>query len=136
MHSLPPWYVILTEFSYISHTIIDILFIIVGFAIVIVVSRPSWRQHLRWANPAAGSSVLSGIDRMSRDLHHYFHVGTAVNSYLTSELFNYGANFLALYSTFVLWQMLRDLARNPVSPNPLAEQPSQAGVWPPAPIVR
>ncbi len=136
MHNLPPWYFAFNEIEYIFHTVIDVAFIIVGFAIVVLVSRPGWKQHLRWASPAAAASVLTGIDRFVRDLYHYFGIGTLLNYYLTSDLFNYAANVAAFYSTFMLWRTLRDLVRHPTSPDPLAEYPAQPGVWPPAPTLK
>ena len=136
MHSIPPWYIALYESSYIFHSVLDIFFIVLSFAVVAAVSRPGLRQHLRWANPAAAGMVLNGIDRLSRDVHHYFHVGTAVNAFLTSDILNYGANFLALYSLFMLWQTLRGLARHPASPDPLAAQEPPPGVWPPPPVMK
>ena len=60
---IPPWFIAWYEAEYIFHSIIDLLFIALGFAIVAVVSRPGWRQHLRWASPAAAASVLTGMDR-------------------------------------------------------------------------
>ncbi len=133
---IPPWFIAWYEAEYIFHSIIDLLFIALGFAIVAVVSRPGWRQHLRWASPAAAASVLTGMDRLVRDLHHYFHIGATINADLTSDVLNYGANLVALYSTFMLWRTLRDLARHPASPDPLAEHPAQPGVWPPAPTLK
>ncbi len=136
MHNTPPWYIAYYEFGYIFHSVIDAAFIILGFAIVVAVSRPGWKQHLRWASPAAAASVLTGMDRLVLDLHHYFHVGAPVNAYLTSDLLNYGANVVGFYSTFMLWRTLRDLARHPAAPDPLAEQPAQPGVWPPPPTLK
>ncbi len=136
MQHFPPWYIALNEFGYIFHTAIDIAYIILGFAIVVVVSRPSWRQHLRWASPAAAASVLKGIGRLVADVHHYLHVGAMANTYPTSDLLYYTADALSLYSMFVFLKMLRDLIRHPASPDPLAEYPAQPGVWPPAPTVK
>ncbi len=136
MHSIPPWYIALYESGYILHSVLDVLFIVVSFAVVAVVSRPGWRQHLRWANPAAAGMILNGTDRLSRDIHHYFHVGTTTNAYLTSEILNYGSDFFSLYGLFMLWRTLRDLARHPASPDPLAEHPTQPDVWPPAPTLK
>ena len=135
MQHFPPWYIALYEFGYIFHTAIDIAYIVLGFAIVGVVSRPGWKQHLRWASPAAAASVLTGMDRLVLDLHHYFHVGSLVNAYLTSDLLNYTADALSLYSTFVFLKMLRDLL-HPATPNLSAEHLAQPGVWPPAPTVK
>jgi|GEM_PF-2904003 len=136
MHSLPPWYAALSEFSYIFHAAIDVLFIVLGFAIIVVVSRPGWSYHLRWANPGAAASVLTGIYRMVVDLHHYFRVGTPINAFIASELFLYSGEVVALYSTDMLWRTLRDLARHPTSPEPLAERMTALGVWPPPPVMK
>ena len=136
MHSLPPWYLALNEFSYVFHSLVDVLFIVLGFAVIVVVSRPRWKQHLCWANPGAAASVLTGISRLVLDLHHYFGIGTRLNAYLASDLCNYGANILSLYSAFIFWRMIRDLARHPVSLDPLAEQTPSPGVWPPPPVVK
>ena len=135
MHHVPPWYIGLVEFGYVFHSVIDMLFIVVGFAVVALVSRPDWRQHLRWASPAAAASVLTGMDRFVRDLHHYFGIGAPISVYLISDLFNYAANITALYSTFMLWRTLLNIIRNPATQDPLAE-PAQPGVWPPAPTLR
>ena len=136
MHSLPPWYIALNEFGYVFHSLMDILFIVLGFAIVGIVSRPGWKHHLRWANPFAAAFVLNGIYRLVLDLHHYFHIGSPINEYLTTTLLNYAANAFSLYSAFMLWRTLRDLARHPASPDPLAEQAAPPGVWPPPPVVK
>ena len=135
MHSLPPWYIGLNEFGYIFHTLMDVLFLVFAFLIIALVSRPGWRQHLRWANPAAAASILQGIYRLIMDLHHYFHIGAPVNAYLAAELCNYGSNILSLYSTFVFWRMLRDIVQHPASPDPLAEQ-APPSVWPPPPVMK
>ncbi len=134
MHSLPPWYGGLVEFNYIFHSIFDLLFIIFGLLIVVVVSRPGWNQHLRWASPAAVSSILDGLNRLALDMHHYFGLGARLNIYLTSDLFNYGAVLLSFYSIVMLWRTLRELTRLPASPAQMALQ-SLHGVWPPPPTV-
>ena len=134
--NIPPWFIAWCEAGYIFHSIIDLLFIAFGFAIVGIVSRPGWRQHLCWASPAAAASILTGMDRSVRDLHHYLHFGAAINTDLTSDVLNYGANLVAFYSTFMLWRTLRDLAWPPAAPDPLVEHPAQPGVWPPAPTMR
>ncbi len=136
MQNLPPWYLALNEFGYIFHSVVDVLFIVVGFALVILVSRPGWQQHLRWANPAAAASVLTGISRLALNMHHYLNIGTRLNVDITFDLLNYGANVLSFYSVFMLWRTLRDLIRHPASPDPLAEHPAQPGVWPPAPTFK
>ena len=46
------------------------------------------------------------------------------------------ATLVSLYSVWMLWRTLNGLARNPVSPDPLAEAPAQPGVWPPAPVIK
>ncbi len=133
MHSLPPWYITFNEFGYIFHSVVDIAFIVVGFAVVILVSRPGWRQHLRWASPAAAASFLVGLSRLTLDMHHYLSIGTRLSVDFTFDLLNYSANVLSFYGAFMLWRTLRDLIRHPASPDPLAEYPTQPGVWPPAP---
>jgi len=136
MHNIPPWYIGLIEFGYIFHSVIDMLFIVVGFAVVILVSRPGWRQHLRWATPAAAASVLTGISRLDLDMHHYLGLGARLSVNLAYDLLNYSANVVSFYSAFMLWRTLRDLIQHPASPNPLAEHPPQPGVWPPVPTFK
>ena len=136
MHSIPPWYIAFNEFGYLFHTAADLFFIVFGFLVVALVSRPGWKQHLRWANPAAAASVLTGIDRLVEDLHHYFHIGKPINAYLTADLFNYSAILLSFYSTFVFWRMIRDLVRHPASPDPFVAQEPPPGVWPPPPVMK
>ena len=133
---LPLWYTVLGEFNYIFHTLIDVLFIVLGFAIIGVVSRPGWKHHLRWANPAAAATILTGIYRLVLDLHHYFKIGTPLGYYVASDLFNYAGNIVAAYSTYLLWRTLRDMALHPMSPDPLTEQGPPPGVWPPPPVVK
>ena len=133
MTPLPPWYFIVTNFHYGFHSLFDLLFIIVGFATVAVVSQPGWRHHLRWASPAAAASVFTGLYRLLVDLHHYLNVGTATAIYLVSDLFNDAAVVLSFYSSYILWKMLRDLARQPTSPDPLAQTPASPDIWPPPP---
>ena len=114
----------------------DVLFIVLAFAIIVVVSRPGWSHHLRWANPAAAASILTGVSRMVLDLHHYFKIGTLFSYYVASDIFNYAGNIVAAYSTYMLWRTLRDLARQPATPDPLADQTTAPGVWPPAPVMK
>ena len=136
MHSPPSWYIAWYELGYIFHSIADLLFIVLGFMTVAVVSRPGWQQHLRWASPAAAASVLTGLERLVLDLHHYLHIGAPVNTYLTTDLLNYAAILLSLYSTFILLKMLQGLVRHPTSPDPLAQHSPPPGVWPPPPVGR
>ena len=136
MTARPAWADALSEFNYVFHSAIDLVFIVMGFAIIAVVSRPGWQHHLRWANPAAAASILTGVCRTINDLHHYFGVGTAIAAYVTADLFLYGANLVGLYSTFMLWRTLRDLAQRPALPDPLAEQAPPPGVWPPPPVMK
>ncbi len=136
MHNPPPWYVAFYEFGYLFHSIADLLFLVFAFLVIALVSRPGWRQHLRWANPAAAASVLTGIDRLIQDLHHYFLIGTPVNAYLAADLCNYAAIILSAYSTVVFWRMLRNIVHHPASADPLAEQALPPGVWPPPPVMK
>ena len=117
------------------HVLADVLLVACGVLIVRVVSCPGWRHHLRWAIPAAAASTLVGLGRLARDLHHYFGIGAPLRTYLAADAFNYLGNLVSLYATFMLWRTLRDLARDPSSPDRLALPPPQPGVWPPPPTV-
>ncbi len=133
MTQTPSWYFVVTNFSYVFHSLFDLLFIIVGFATVAVVSRPGWRHHLRWASPAAASSVLTGLYRLIVDLHHYLSIGTPAAMYLVSNLFNDTSVVLSFYSAYVLWKMLRDLSCQPDSADPMTQASTSPDVWPPPP---
>jgi hypothetical protein len=131
----PVWVDSLTLFDYCYYTITDLLFVVFGLLIVFVVSRAGWRQHLRWANSSAISCVLTGCGRFVRDMHFFFGLGSRWNAYLSGTILYDLATVFGLYSTYMLWRTLRDLARHPASPDPLAEHSSLPGVWPPAPTL-
>ena len=135
MNVIPLWYRLIFEFSYVFHSIVDLLFILLAVLIIGAVSRPGWQHHLRWARPLAAGAWLTGCYRGLIDVRHYFHVvGPA--SYVASDVLLYLADGASLYGTWMLWRTLLDLARNPISPDPLAQHPPQPGVWPPAPAVK
>jgi len=136
MHNYPPWYSALNEFDHYLYAVIALLFVVLSISIVVVVSRLGWRQHLRWANPFAVSCILTGCERFLKDMHYFFGIGSRWNAYLAETVLSYLATAIGTYSTYMLWRTLRDLARHPVSPDPLAEHPVQPGVWPPPPVVK
>ncbi len=67
-------------------------------------------------------------------MRYYLHVG-GVNAFRLSYVFIYLADVMLLWGLWMLWRTLRDLARHPASPDPLAQYPPQPGVWPPPPTV-
>ena len=135
MQPIPPWYHFSREFSYIFHSTMDVLYLLFGLLIVGVASRTGWRHHLRWAIPVAAASVLSVLQRLEMDMHHYLKVGTFTTDYLTALIGNILASIVTLYSLVMLWRTLRDLSRHPMSPDPLAVHPAVPNVWPPPPDV-
>ena len=135
MTARPAWANALSLFDYGYYTLTDLLFVVFAVMIIAVVSRPGLRQHLRWAKASAVSCVLSGCARFIRDLHFFFGIGSPWSSYLFSTILYFAATAFAFYSTYVLWQTLRDLAQRPMSPDSLAEQ-APPGVWPPPPVMK
>ena len=135
MNVIPLWYRLILEFNYVFHSVEDLLFLLLAVLIIGAVSRPGWQHHLRWARPLAAGSILTCCYRLILDLRHYFHViSPAV--YVAADVLLYLADGASLYGTWLLWRTLLDLARNPVSPDPLAQHPPQPGVWPPAPVIK
>ena len=135
MQAIPPWYHFSREFSYIFHSTMDVLYLLFGLLIVGVVSRTGWRHHLRWAIPAAAASVLSALQRLEMDVHHYLKMGSAETDYLTAFIINIFAGIVSLYSLVMLWRTLRDLSRPKVHLDPLAVPLAVPSVWPPPPNV-
>ena len=136
MQAIPPWYHFSREFSYIFHSTMDILYLLFGLFIIGIVSRNGWRHHLCWAILAAAASVLSVLQRLEMDVHHYFKMGSAETDYLTAFIINIFAGVVSLYSLVMLWRTLRDLSRPTVQLEPLTVPPAVPSVWPPPPNVR
>ena len=136
MTARPAWMDALDLFDYCFHTAVDLFFVVVGLLIIVVVSRPGLRQHLRWANAFAVSCILTGCGRFLRDMHFFFGLGARYTVSLSvSVLYDLGAAF-GVYSTYMLWRTLHDLSLSPASPDPLAEHAAQPGVWPPTPTMK
>ena len=136
MTTRPAWMDALNLFDYCFNTLGDLFFIVFGLLIIAVVSRPGLRQHLRWANASAVSCILTGCGRFIRDMHFFFGLGERYSVSLSSTLLYYLATVFAAYSTYMLWRTLRDFPLYPAAPDPLAEHPTQPGVWPPAPTLK
>ena len=129
----PVWMDALNLFDYCFNTVMDSFFVVFGLMIIVVVSRPGLRQHLPWANTSAIACILTGCARFLRDMHFFFGLGERYTVSGAATLLYYLAALFAAYSTYRLWRTLRDLSS---SSDPLAEQPAQPGVWPPAPTMK
>jgi len=136
MTTRPVWMDALNLFDYCLFTLVDSFFVVIGLLIIGVVSRPGLRHHLRWANAYAVSSILIGCGRFIQDVHFFFGFGARYSVSLSSSVLYDLATAFGVYSTYMLWRTLRDLARHPAAPDPLAEQPAQPGVWPPPPTLK
>jgi hypothetical protein len=136
MTTRPAWMDALNLFDYCFNTLGDLFFVVFGLMIVLVVSRPGLRQHLPWANTSAIACILTGCARFIRDMHFFFGFGERYTVSVGSTLLYYLATLFAAYSTYKLWQTLRNLSLYPASPDPLAEHPAQTGFWPPAPTLK
>jgi len=111
-----------------------LLMVVFGLLIVQTVRRPGLRVHLRWAIPAAGASISAAAGSL---LRLFRFGGNALQSMFTANTLSLILHILAiglsLYSVWMLWQTLRDLARQHASSNSMAQAPNSPDVWPPPP---
>ena len=133
MTARPAWMDALNLFDYGFSTVAHVFFGGFGILIIVAVSRPGLRQHLRWANASAVSCILTGCGRFLRDMHFFFGLGQRYTVSLSVSVLYYLATAFAVYSTYMLWRILRDTS---LFSNPSEERLVQPGVWPPPPVMK
>lgn len=108
--------------------------VVFGLLIVQTVRQPGLRVHLRWAIPAAGASISAAAGSL---LRRFSFSGTALQAAFTADTLSLTIHILAiglsLYSVWMLWRTLRDIAHKSASPDSVAKTLASPDVWPPPP---
>lgn len=111
-----------------------LLMVVFGLLIVQTVRRPGLRVHLRWAIPAAGASVSAAVGTL---FSRFNFGGTALQAAFTANTLSLTIHILAiglsLYSVWILWRTLHDIARKSASADSVAQSPDSPDLWPPPP---
>ncbi len=111
-----------------------LLMVVLGLLIVETVRRPGLRVHLQWAMPAAGASISAAVGSL---LRLFSFGGNALQATFTANTLSLTFHILAiglsLYSVWMLWRTLYDIAHKSASADSAAQTPASPDVWPPPP---
>jgi len=127
-----------TLFDYLYHSVLDIFYLIINWFIVGLIARSHWKQHLKWAVPAAIDVSMQCCLRFVYDLHYFLHIDTRMQTYVVGQTFGYIGSVFGIYGTWMFWRTIKQsiqiAAGKDLFTQPFGE--AEPGVWPPPPRVQ